>query len=181
MSEPSGQAAGLASKTAARQAFCRVVRRAGRAIGRASLVLAMLACPGEELTLTVKAAPFALEALPLVEALRVGWKGRAPQPWTWKGLLSGTDSPSAPESVPVIAAGLQLVGLNWKPGRSIVTASSLIWAGTPLTKVGKGSLVIVTAAVDGSTLILERTVTSPRLKGPAIAGVTTEIPKGAPS
>ena len=46
---------------------------------------------------------------------------------------------------------------------------------------GNGSLVIVTAAVCGSTLILERTLTSPRLNGPATAGVTTRIPNGAPS
>ena len=30
-------------------------------------------------------------------------------------------APWAPVSVPVIAIGSQLVGLNWKPGRSIVT------------------------------------------------------------
>ena len=129
----------------------------------------------------MKAAPFALEALPLVEALRVGWKGRLAQFWTWKGLWVGTVVPSVPVIVAVISFGSQLVGLNWKLGRSIETLSALIWAGTPLTKVGKGSLWMLTAAVLGSTVIFERTVTSPRLKGPATAGVTTAMPKGAPS
>ena len=72
MFEPSGQAAGLASKVAAGQAFWIVVRRAGSAIGSTSLVFAMFACPGEEVTLTVKLAPLAFVALPLVEAVSVG-------------------------------------------------------------------------------------------------------------
>ena len=36
-------------------------------------------------------------------------------------------------------------------------------------------------AVCGSMLIFERTVTLPRLNGPAMAGVMTSIPNGAPS
>ena len=39
----------------------------------------------------------------------------------------------------------------------------------------------MTAAVCGSTSIRDRTVTVPRLNGPATAGVTTSIPNGAPS
>ena len=77
--------------------------------------------------------------------------------------------------------GLQLVGLYSKLGRLTVTLICLSWAGTPLTNVGKGSLVIVTAAVWGSTLMLERTTTLPRLNGPATAGVTIDRPNGAPS
>ena len=78
------------------------------------------------------------------------------------------------------AIGLQLVGLNSKPGRSTVTWSCLSWTGTPLTNCGSGSLVTVTAAVSGLTLIRERTLTSPRLNGPATAGVCTNRPNGAP-
>ena len=49
--------------------------------------------------------------------------------------------------VPSIVIGLQLVGLNSKSGRSTVTSICLSCTGTPLTNVGNGSLVIVTAAV----------------------------------
>ena len=69
---------------AARQAFWIVVRRAGSAIGSTSLVLAMLACPGEEVTLTVKLAPLAFDESPLVLAVSVGWKGKEAQFATWK-------------------------------------------------------------------------------------------------
>ena len=51
---------------------------------------------------------------------------------------------------------------------------------TPWTNVGR-PLEIVTWAVWGSTSILERTTTLPRLKGPATAGVTIDRPNGAPS
>ncbi len=57
----------------------------------------------------------------------------------------------------------------------------------PLSCVGKasplgpGSVVMVTAAVFGSTLIRERTSTMPRSNGPAFASVATSSPNGAPS
>ena len=82
--------------------------------------------------------------------------------------------------------GLQLVGLNSKPGRSTVTFMRWSWRGItdgdlpiPWTIVGR-VLVMVTAAVCGSTLICESTTTFPRLNGPATAGVTIDRPNGAP-
>ena len=69
--------------------------------------------------------------------------------------------------------GSQLVGLNSKPGRSTVTSRRLSCTGMPFSIVisasprGPGSVVIVTAAVSGLTLIRERTLTSPRSNGPA--------------
>ena len=62
--------------------------------------------------------------------------------------------------MPVIAIGLQFVGLNWNgalPGRSTVTTICLSAEGMPLMYCGKGSLVTVTAAVFSSTLIVEPT------------------------
>ncbi len=61
--------------------------------------------------------------------------------------------------------GSQLVGLNSKSGLSTVTRSRLSCTGMPLSIVinaspcGPGSVVTVTAAVSGFTLIRERTFT----------------------
>ena len=50
----------------------------------------------------------------------------------------------------------------------------------PFSCVGSGSETIVTEALLGSMKSFERTVTTPRSNGPALAGVTIERPKGAP-
>src|SRR5437660_607411 len=196
MFDPSSHDSGLASKTFARQAFWIVVSREGSAIGRATFVFAMPATPRPcEVTLTRRAAPSSLLFFASLLASNIGWNGRLAQLAVWKGVDPAAIAPCAPVKVSVIASGLQLVGLNWKAGRSTVTLICLSCVGLPCTNVGKGSLVIVTAAVLGSTLIVERTVTLPRLnvgkpapwapwqlgQEPATAGVTTVIPNGAPS
>src|SRR5271165_6742095 len=175
------QAAGFDPKTAARHAFCRVDRREGRLSGSCRSTLAMLACPRPlEVSLTMKAVPSSLLACPPAVAVRVGSKGRASQPESWKCEETASEAPWAPVRVPVISLGSQLVGLNSKFGRSTVTWRAFRATGTPLTNWGRGSLEMLTAAVSGLTVIWERTSTFPRLKGPATAGVTSRIPKGAP-
>src|SRR6478672_5932247 len=120
MLEPSGQEAGLAAKVTARQAFWMVVRRDGRSAGIVRLVLPMFACPGAEVTRTLKAAPWALLACPTTLASSFGLNGRLAQLAAWNGEVADADPPCAPVIVPVISSRLQLLGLNWKPGRSIV-------------------------------------------------------------
>jgi hypothetical protein len=87
--------------------------------------------------------------------------------------------------VAVICCAAQLVGLNMKSGRSILTAIRCNRNGTPKMICGNAygpvsSVVIVNSDVTGSTLILARTTTSPRLNGPATAFVTILNPNGAP-
>src|SRR5262249_2747682 len=79
--EPSGQVAGLASKTAARQAFCSVESLAGNVLGRVTVVFAMFAWPRPALaTVIFRLAPLALLVLPRVLALKTGLNGRFAQP-----------------------------------------------------------------------------------------------------
>ena len=89
--------------------------------------------------------------------------------------------PRSPLIVPSIRIGLQLVGLNSKFGRSTFTITRLSCSGMPRSWVGSGSETIVTDASFGSMNSLERTVTVPRLNGPATAGLTISRPNGAPS
>src|SRR5205807_4516692 len=140
MLEPSGQEAGSAAYVAARQAFWIVVRREWSTDGMVRLVLPMFACPGAEVTRTLKVAPLALLACPATLASSLGLNGRLAQLAAWNGEVAGADAPCAPVIVPLISSGLQLVGLNWKPGRSMVTLICLSWAGMPCTKVGNASL-----------------------------------------
>ena len=86
----------------------------------------------------------------------------------------------------MIANGLQFVGLNVNSGRLIETFTCLICNGIPSRMCGiaygpDGSVVIVNAAVVGSTSIFARTITFPRSNGPAFAGFTIDRPYGAPS
>ena len=85
MSEPSGQAAGLASKTLAMQAFWMVVSRAGRVAGIVRIVLATCASPVLDLKVRPRLAPLALLVLPCVLALTPGWNGRLAQLLVLKG------------------------------------------------------------------------------------------------
>ena len=90
------------------------------------------------------------------------------------------------EIVAVICCAAQLVGLNMKSGRSMSTVTRCKRNGTPKTICGSAygpvsSVVIVRSEVVGSTLILARTTTRPRLNGPATAFVTMLSPNGAPS
>src|SRR5438105_3453959 len=193
MTEPSSQDSGLASKTLARQAFWIVVSREGSAIGRATFVFAMPATPRPcEVTLTIRLAPFSLLVLASVSASKIGWNGSFEQFASWKGEDTLWLPPSSPVSVPSIFSGLQLVGLNWKFGRSTTTCRCLTCAGAPVSSVGwppafgfvftiVGTALPISAwAVYGLTLSVERVTTLPKWKGPASAGMTTLRPRGAP-
>src|ERR1700730_5303465 len=91
----------------------------------------MFACPGPEVTLTFREAPSDLLVLPSVLASNVGWNGSFEQFFTWKGAETPAAAPPAPPRVPVIFIGVQLVGLNWKPGRSTTTLTAFSCNGTP--------------------------------------------------
>src|SRR5580692_7123808 len=181
ITEAASQEAGFVLNACSVQAFCSVLSREERALGIWIASFAMFACPiPAEVTLIFKFVPLALLPCPTAEAVSFGANGRLWQFVTWNGEDTGILVPWPPVRVPVILIGLQFVGLNVNCGRSTSTSICLSWAGTPFTNVGNGSLSIVTAAVAGFTLILERTSTSPRLKGPATAGVITSSPNGAP-
>ena len=84
-------------------------------------------------------------------------------------------APSLLPRLPVIASLLQFVGLNVNSGRLIVTLTCLICSGMPSRMCGiaygpEGSVVIVSAAVNGSTSIFARTITLPRWNGPRSRG-----------
>src|SRR6202035_133546 len=124
-------------------------------------------------------APFFFDVFAPVAALKDGLNASAPQ----LVRCSGVDSDWVPLSVEVSAesvdSGEQLVGLNRKP--CLLTATLIVFrrSGTPLTIVGR-TLVAITLADFGSTLIVARVTTVPRLNGPATAGTAIERPNGAP-
>src|SRR5664279_3402361 len=181
-SDSFGQDAGFASKTAARHAFCSVVRRDGSCLGSETLTERMLASPPPgcgpplEVTFTSRLAPDALLACPAVDTEKDGLNGRVAQPAAWKRLESGACAPPIEVTVALMAFGSQLVGLNVKPGRSRVTSTRLILRGMPLRIVGKGSETSVTCASVGSMKSAWRITTVPRSNGPATAGTMTATP-----
>ena len=108
---------------------------------------------------------------------------------TWNGFRPGELAPSALPIVPLISVWLQLVGLNVNPGRLIATYHVLDLQRDAVddrrdrVRSAGGLVVIVSAAVCGSTSIFARTTTglpSWRSNGPAFAGLTIERPNGAP-
>ena len=175
MFEPSGQAAGLASKIAARHAFWIVVSRDGQRDRQHQLGFGDVRLAGREVTLTVKLAPLALLALPLVLAVSFGWNGSAAQLATWKLRRSRIASrPGRPSGCPSIChraavGGVELEFLVAGAFDGHVDVLQL-QRNAPAAAVGSGSLLIVSAAVLRSTLIVERTTTVPRLNGGATAG-----------
>ena len=86
--------------------------------------------------------------------LNRGLNASASQLVTWKEEDTFALAPWVLVNVPVSCNGLQLVGLNMNPGRSIVTLTTFNASGMPSSTLGNGSLVIVNAAVVGSTLIV---------------------------
>src|SRR6202035_1796625 len=135
--------------------------------------------------LTFKPAPPTFEVLPVTVAVKLGLNASAAQLVTWNGTDSDDAAPSMLCRAAVIDIGSQLVGLNVNPWRVIVTLTCLICSGMPLISGGIAygpelSLVIVSAAVSGSTWTVARTMTLPRWNGPASAGLTIESPNGAP-
>ena len=78
-----------------------------------------------------------------------------------------------------VAARAQLVGLSRKPCLLMSRSRPANAAVCPCKIVGR-TLVTVTRAVYGSTVIVARVTTLPRLNGPATAGTTIDRPNGAP-
>src|SRR5437588_7751583 len=179
--EAAGHDAGFAANVASGHAFCSVVSLEGSCLGRLTLTLAMFAWPGAEVTLTCSAAPFALLVLASVSTVNLGVNGSVTQLATWKRDDTGTIAPSVEAIVPVMDVGRHEVGLNVKPGRSIVRSTRRRRTGMPSTNVGKASDCAVTCASRGSMCSELRTSTVPRSKGPATAGTTTARPYGPPA
>src|SRR5271169_2777730 len=109
----------------------------------------MFACPGPEVTFTCRDAPFALLALPCVEAENFGLNGKIPQSVDWNGYETLLAVPVALAIVPVTDIALQLVGLNMNPSRLMSMSTFLMSSGTPFSSSGSGSLITVSAEVCG--------------------------------
>jgi hypothetical protein len=88
-----------------------------------------------------------LLVFPLVDAVSFGANASPAQSPTWNGTERYELAPSSPVRAPVTASGLQFVGLNVKPGRSMSTLTCRISNGIPSMIVGNGSLTSVTWAV----------------------------------
>ena len=133
----------------------------------------------------------ACDVFPDVETANFGLNFSVAQLVTWNGTEIVEVAPSVLCRLPVTAIGLQFVGLNVNPGRSIVTLTCWICNGMPVAGssgscTARSSVVIVSAAVAGSTSIFARTTTQShavffsRSNGPAFAGFTIDSPNGAP-
>src|SRR3984957_5606552 len=130
-------------------------------------------------------APALLEVLPAVFAVSFGLNARTAQLVIWNDTLIAADNPSLLYKLPPTCSGPQFVGLNVKSDLSMLTSTCWICKGIPSKIVGilygpVLSVVIVNAAVSGSTSIFARTITFPRSNGPAFAGFTIDRPNGAP-
>ncbi len=147
----------------------------------------------------MSASPSALLLLAGIDAANCGVNFSSAQLVTWKGTETSEDAPSVPVIVAVIWAGLQSVGLNVNPCRSMVTFTFFSCTGIPSIMLGiawpslSELVVTVSAAVRGSTSILALTTTQShggcwaglavscsRSKGPVLTGSTTDSPNGAP-
>src|ERR1700722_13684497 len=102
MSEASGQPAGFALNCASLQAFCRVVRRAGRTFGIVRFTLWMFASPGFCTIFTTSEAPSNLLVLLCVEIATPGLNGSAAQLAAWKVLATAAATPRVEVIVPPI-------------------------------------------------------------------------------
>ena len=98
------------------------------------------------------ACPFSLWFFVLLKAVACdGLKSVAV--CAWNGLDRYGVAPWALLMAPLMLIGLQFVGLNVKPGPSIVTLTCWICRGTPSMICGIASAWTVTCAVYGSILI----------------------------
>src|ERR1700691_2010740 len=92
-------------------------------------------------------APSAREVLPEVETLKFGLNFKLRHEPTWKGLAIAATVPCELVAVPLKDIGLQLVGLNMNPGRSITALTDRRSVGTPSMICGRASVVTVICAV----------------------------------
>jgi hypothetical protein len=139
----------------------------------------VFASPGcwERLTVSPAGSPrFAAREVAVI----FGAYGSASQPVVWNGLETSCVAPSVDLSVAPTAAALQLVGLNRKFGRSIVTFTLRSRSGMPCRIVGSEGVSIVRCESIGSTLIGARTTTVPRSNGPASARIEITRLNGPP-
>jgi hypothetical protein len=95
----------------------------------------MFACvprlPAGSVTLVVRLAPSALDVFPLVDTVNCGSNLKFWQFAAWNGVETMAVAPSAAKTFPLIPILLQLVGLNWNPGRVIVAFTCWICNGIP--------------------------------------------------
>src|SRR6476646_3687183 len=169
--DPGGQWNGFDSNVAAGHAFCSVVRRDGSSLGSCTLTDLTFAWPGISLSVVSRLAPLAFDVFALLFALNEGLNFRALHAVSCSGLDRFCVAPNVDVIVDSVASGEQLVGFNRNPCLLIDTVTPRNLVGMPLTIVGSVA-VVVTRAVNGSTLIVARVVTGPRLNGPATAGTT---------
>ena len=182
-SEPSArQLTGFAANVASGQAFCSVVKREGSCLGSSTNTDFMFASCAGWVRLTCRLAPFSFEVFALVAVLNDGLNASALQLPTWKGVDRPCVALNVEVSVDSVARAPQLVGLKMNEGRFTSTFSVFSRTGTPPTIVGSvpgvpaGGVATVTRAVCGSTLIVARVVTVPRLNGPATTATGIERP-----
>ena len=86
--------------------------------------------------LAVRLAPLVLDVLPDVVTVKVGWKARVAQLVAWNGTVIDWLVFSLLVIVPVIWVGAQLVGLNVKCSRVIVTLTFWMFTGIPSIRCG---------------------------------------------
>src|ERR1700735_894369 len=183
ITDAGGHVAGFVSNSFSVHAFCSVVKRDGSCFGRSTLTRLMFDCgpivPGI-VSFTARLAPSALLVLPDVATLNTGLKARLEQSadcngvvtftGTWSAGLAG--SAPAPLIVFRTVAGVQLVGLIMKFGRSILTRMSRTCTTMPLMMCGIASepfALTSTCAVVGLMSSAKRMTTVPRSNGPTFA------------
>ena len=152
-----------------------MVSREGSCFGQLDEHRLDVRLPPGWLIVVSRLAPLAFEVLALVDALNVGLNASALQLPTWNGLDRLCVAPNVEVSVDSVASAPQLVGLSRKRGLLVATVKPFSRTGTPLTIVCTAPETI-TRAVCGSTLIVARVTTLPRLNGPATAGTTIDRP-----
>ncbi len=181
ITDAAGHDAGFASNVASGHAFCSVVNREGSCLGSSTLTCAMFDCgPEGNASFASRLAPSAFEVLPDVATLNFGPNDSPAHPATANGVDTSLCVPCEPGDDAVMFCCAQFVGLKMNPGRLIVTFVFRSRRGIPSRICGSGSVVTVNAVVYGSTLIIARTTTFPRLNGPAWVGTTIDRPNGAP-
>ena len=181
ITDPSSQAAGFASKLLASHAFWIVVSLDGSAFGIVRNTFAIPACPRPaEVASTLKPVPLFLLPCPATLAVSFGLNGSVAQLDAWNGLEIGDD---------IFGAGCGAGELHRRAVGGVDGEVRTVGDRDDLTDIRRDalhelrqrSLVTVTCAVWGSTVILARVMIVPRLNGPAIACVTIVAPNGAPS
>ena len=116
-----------------------------------------------------------------METLKFGLNVKARHDPTCNGLDIGAVAPSVLFAVPEKLIGLQLVGLNMNPGRSITALIERISAGIPFDdhrQRGRRDRQLRGMPIHFD---LRPHDIVPRLNGPATIGTTIDRPNGAPS